>query len=264
MQEKQILRKFKEVVGQYCAINQFVELTKRCFISEHQEEIANRDSFISLATRYSVALTSYDSAAMVSLISKSYIVNIHLCFETFLKEVCTLARKYGQGNFTEKTKELSWLACAVNNIIRTKLPDDMQALFDLCEYYRLVRNSAVHDLCDIDEHTQDFNRLKKHDYKTDAKFKRLEAPNAYDQISFDDFVMFARSSIELATYLFESIEYDYEKIVVAAPKSTQSKWRKYVEQRRCDAIRRYVEYNFRIDASFEAQLPDLSRLFTAQ
>ncbi len=31
------------------------------------------------------------------------------------------------------------------NICMGKLPKDMFALYELCEYYRLVRNTAVHD-----------------------------------------------------------------------------------------------------------------------
>ena len=36
MQEKNILNKYKEICKQYCAINQFVELSKRCFVSEYE------------------------------------------------------------------------------------------------------------------------------------------------------------------------------------------------------------------------------------
>ena len=32
-------------LGKYCAINQFIELSKRCFVAEHQKEIQKRDTF---------------------------------------------------------------------------------------------------------------------------------------------------------------------------------------------------------------------------
>ena len=86
MQKKNILNRFKDVLGQYCAINQFVELSKRCFIADYDSEIHTRNSFIELATQKEITLTSYDSEYMINAISRSYIVNVHLCFETFLKE----------------------------------------------------------------------------------------------------------------------------------------------------------------------------------
>lgn len=52
MYEKNALNNFKDVLGKYCAINQFVELSKRCFVVEHQNEIQKRDTFVELATEY--------------------------------------------------------------------------------------------------------------------------------------------------------------------------------------------------------------------
>ena len=84
LQRKNILNNFKDILGQYCAINQFVELAKRCFIIDHAKDIETRESFIDLATQNSITLTDYDAGNMVNAISRSYIVNVHLCFETFL------------------------------------------------------------------------------------------------------------------------------------------------------------------------------------
>ena len=86
MQKKNILNNFKDVLGQYCAINQFIELSKRCFVLDHEKDMATRENFIALATRNSVTLTDYNAENMVNAISRSYIVNVNLCFETFLKE----------------------------------------------------------------------------------------------------------------------------------------------------------------------------------
>ena len=78
MQKKNILNNFKDVLGQYCAINQFIELSKRCFVLDHGKDMATRESFIALATRNSVTLTDYNAENMVNAISRSYIVNVNL------------------------------------------------------------------------------------------------------------------------------------------------------------------------------------------
>lgn len=61
MYGKNALNNSKDVLGKYCAINQFVELSKRCFVVEHQKEIQKRDTFVELATEYAVTLTNYES-----------------------------------------------------------------------------------------------------------------------------------------------------------------------------------------------------------
>ena len=129
MQKKNILNRFKDVLGQYCAINQFVELSKRCFIADYDSEIHTRNSFIELATQKEITLTSYDSEYMINAISRSYIVNVHLCFETFLKEICNEIKNFGNNVYQEKLQEDSWLKCAVKNIVNEKLSQDNQALF---------------------------------------------------------------------------------------------------------------------------------------
>ena len=45
MYEKNALNNFKDVLGKYCAINQFVELSKRCFLVEHQMCIRDRPRY---------------------------------------------------------------------------------------------------------------------------------------------------------------------------------------------------------------------------
>lgn len=257
MQKKNILNNFKDVLGQYCAINQFVELSKRCFITDYKTEIQTRDSFIGLATQKSITLTSYDSEYMVSTISRSYIVNVHLCFETFLKEACNEIRNFGKNPYQEKSQDESWLNCAVKNIVADKLPPNEQALFELCEYYRLIRNTAVHDLCDVKSHKKEYKKLQNFNFKKDTKFVKLTAPNEYENISFDDFVMFSRSCVELATYLFNMISYDYAKIINAIPQSQILKWQKYKRERCEKAILAYINTLFRMDKDLKSQIPYL-------
>ena len=63
---KNILNNFKEILGQYCAINQFVELGKRCFVTEHQKALETREEFVELAIKNSITLTCYDADKMVN------------------------------------------------------------------------------------------------------------------------------------------------------------------------------------------------------
>ena len=255
--EKNALNNFKDVLGKYCAINQFVELSKRCFLVEHQNEIQKRDTFVKLATEYAVTLTNYDADSMVCEICRSYIVNVHLCFETFLKDVCRQINKYGKNEYKPRIQEESYLSCAVRNICGNNLSDDMKPLYELCEYYRLIRNTSVHDLCEIDSHEKEYRKLQKYNFKTEAKFSKLVAPNKYEEISFDDFVMFSRSCVELATYIFEKMAYDYTKIALDIPDKQISKWRKYSKNRQEKALCLYIKTLYKVDEEFIEQIPKL-------
>lgn len=257
MYEKNALNNFKEVVGKYCAINQFVELSKRCFVVEHQDEIQKRETFVELATEYEVTLTNYDADSMVSEICRSYIVNVHLCFETFLKDICRQMSKYGKNEYKPRLQEESYLSCAVRNICGRNLADDMKPLYELCEYYRLIRNTSVHDLREVDYHEKEYDKLQKYNFKTEIKFSKLVAPNKYEEISFDDFVMFSRSCVELATYIFEKASYNYEKVVLNIPSNQISKWRKYSKERQEQAIYSYMKTLYKVDEDFVEQIPKL-------
>ena len=264
MNEKNILNNFKDILGEYCAINQFIELSKRCFVIDHTAELKSRDTFVTLAAKNAVTLTSYNSEEMVNTISRSYIVNIHLCFETFLKDVCKQVKEFGLYSYQDRLQTESWLKCAFKNIVHDKIPSDKQALYELCEYYRLVRNTAVHDLCDIDSHEKEYRKIQKNNYKTEAKFSKLSAPNDYDNISFDDFVMFSRSCVELATYLFDMLSYDYERIVKNMPSSLVCKFRRYSKSRCEKALIAYINTCFKLDDSLYGQIPYLVNLIIAR
>ena len=96
-----------------------------------------------------------------------------------------------------------------------------------------------------------------YNFKTETKFSKLVAPNKYEEISFDDFVMFSRSCVELATYIFEKISYDYEKIVLDIPGKQVSKWRKYSKKRQEQAIYSYMKTLYKVDEDFVEQISNL-------
>lgn len=257
MQDKNALNNFKDVLGKYCAINQFVELSKRCFVTEHQKEIQKREAFVELATEYEVTLTNYDANSMVSEICRAYIVNVHLYFETFLKDVCQQMNKYGKNEYKPRVQGESYLSCAVRNICGDKLADNMKPLYELCEYYRLIRNTSVHDLCGVDSHETEYRKLKKYNFKIETKFVRLAAPNKYEDISFDDFIMFSRSCVELAAYIFGKMSYDYEKIVLDIPNKQVSTWKKYSRKRQEKAVYSYIKTLYKVDEGLTEQIPRL-------
>lgn len=243
MPDKNIINQFKTTLGQYCAINQFVELSKRSFLSEHNDITSDREKFVEYATAHKVTLTEYDTEKMDRFISLSYITNVNLCFESFVKSLLAHMKRYGTVAVSKKKEEDSLLAHLLKNLPREALvAKEVQQLIDICEYYRLVRNKAVHSLSEDNNYKVAFSKLKKYTFVTDSKFCKLSAPNLFEEINFDDFVMFARSANELATSLYSSFQYDYDKLVVdilSECKSTISKYQNK-PQRVKDFLRSYI------------------------
>lgn len=178
-------------------------------------------------------------------------VQVHL--DTILEELQTL----DEADRGIDVEEESYLSCAVRNICGNNLSDDMKPLYELCEYYRLIRNTSVHDLCEVDSHEKEYRKLQKYNFKTEAKFSKLVAPNKYEEISFDDFVMFSRSCVELAIYIFEKMAYDYTKIALDIPDKQISKWRKYSKNRQEKALCSYIKTLYKVDEEFIEQIPKL-------
>lgn len=264
MSPKNTLNNFKQIIGEYCAINQFIELSKRSFLSDHASLLADRSAFIKFADEHSIALTCYDSKQMVHSISLSYIVNTHLCFETFIKELYQQIKIYGKTPLQEKQQDESWLKCVCRNAYGTHIPEHTIAIFALCEYYRLVRNSAVHDLCNIETHSSVYKGLLKFDFNTSAKYAKLSAPNPYENICFDDFVMFSRSCIELASALYDVLELDCKKIISSLPDSIILKWKKYNFDRCKMAINLYITSNFKNIKISDKEIQDLIAIIAAR
>ena len=76
--------------------------------------------------------------------------------------------------------------------------------------------------------------------------------------------MFSRSSVELATFLFSQIEYDYDIIVLDIPEELKAVWRRYGQSRCENAIYAYINTVYRADDSLNKQLPHLYNLVRAR
>lgn len=267
---RNILNNYKKLLGQYCEVNQFIELTKRCFHSDHRDAMESEKFFKPLAEKYQLTLTSYDNKPGDVIIAKAYIINLHACFEEFLKRLAKSIQKYGNKVVAEKSQEDSYLKYIVKVLFggEKKLSLNEKNLFYLCEYYRLVRNASVHILNNDDSESRElqaqFNKIKDATFRTETKFKELSAPNPHDKISYDDFVLFSQSTVELAMYFFENIKYNYVKIIEDVPTDICNGWKSYLPERCKKAIRSYIETNFKVDETLHSQLDSLCNIIMAQ
>lgn len=204
---------FKKLIGEYDSVNEFIELMVRDFHNNYKSELADPDFLKKKSAEHNIMLTSYKTNVFFQKISTSYIVSVQQCFETFLKEVNDKGKKLGSYNWKTKEKDESWLHCIINNVLSKNEINELQPLIQLCEYYRIVRNSAVHDFYDKNDCGKEFENVSKYSRQLEVMYNKLNAPNKYEQISFDDFIIFTRAAKDIAYKIYNSFKYDIDKIL---------------------------------------------------
>lgn len=264
MGEKQIYNQFKSRLGEYCSVCQFTELTTKCFNSNYSSILQNTYNFSSLCSENGVFLSSNDVGKAVTHMPQTYILIIHICFEEFLQKLYHELRKTSLNSFSEKKDGESYLECIYKNVRTKNRPETVDASFQLCEYYRLVRNYIVHQNINI--------RAVKAKYKTVSvlydsistkRYGKLHAPNLPQNLSFDDFIFFSKSCLEISAYLHKSLKLDNHKILRTASDETLYKWKNQTAERRRTSIQKYIQHYYRIDSSFQEDLPALE-MFVAE
>ncbi len=198
-----VLSAFKDELGYVIATNQYVELSVRITEKDYSSVLKNDLQGLARSVNLNVSTLVED---YMSRISKSYIVNIHSCFENFLKTFKQLPGS--PTNITEFAKKADddWLEWTLNIAI-SNIENDIKNDIFICEYYRLIRNSIVHN-GDFSATTKSKRALIK-----TSDNSRLNAPNDLYSLTFDDQVLFSRAAYNVAKYIFINSQYDINTII---------------------------------------------------
>lgn len=264
MGEKQIYNRFKSRLGEYCSVCQFIELTTKCFDSNYSSILQNTCDFWALCSENGVSLASNDLEKAVTHVPQTYILIIHTCFEEFLQNLYQELKKTSLNSFSEKKDGESYLECVYKNVRTKNRPKTIDVSFQLCEYYRLVRNYIVHQNINIKTVKAKYKAVSDLYASISTKrYGKLHAPNLPQKLSFDDFIFFSKSCLEISTYLHESLKLDYFKILKTASNKTLYKWKNQTEERRRISIQKYIQHYYRLDSSFQEDFPALE-MFVAE
>ena len=200
-----ILSIFKKDLGYVNATNQYVELSIRITEKEHGTDLKN--NLQNLAESVNLHLSTLAEDYMCR-ISKSYIVNIHSCFENFLKSFKDLPGSPTNTTQIKKSND-DWLEWTLN-IAFSNREIGIKNDISICKYYRLIRNHIVHNNREPSAALKTkFSSIKATDNP------RLNAPNGLDSLTFDDQVLFSRATYNVAKYIFNNSHYDINAIIQA-------------------------------------------------
>lgn len=203
-----IYNEFKKQIGYANVTNQYVEILTRTWETEHKET-----SIEDAAKNVNLKLSSLPVNLSVQ-ISRQYIVGIHTCVEEFLLKFKDLA---GSPTYKKKysaKKDISRLKWTVE-CCYTHVDDEIKELLGICEYYRLMRNRIVHgDEKSLSEIKSIRSSIKMTNEILKTKvYGNLQGLNGFEDISFDDQVLFSRAAICLIEKIFKESKYDWAYVL---------------------------------------------------
>lgn len=242
------------MLGEYCALAQFIELSRRELISGH--DLENTTEFIELAKKQRLTLASYNAKMLNHRAALNYISNVYTAFDSFLHNLYGYVRSYGVG-FFERNPDTSLLLVMCKMVLTNVEIKSNQNYIDLCEYYRLIRNRAIHALDDKATEKSLFKKVTAHEYKKTTKYKTLEAPNTFANVTFDDFMLFAKISRTMATLLYDQTTLDYGKIIAEIDLKKFSLYQNHFEKCKSE-LSSYLDMHFK--KGFEDSLDSLTEM----
>lgn len=202
---------FKRTLGKMNAVVECAELAIRKFIHE-AETARDRGAFVEWASsEFEVKVDTLDIPLLKQLSAQFHIASVHQEFETFLRNAALELRGVPIPKPQDKSLLESTLVSLLGNYEKAK---DSVGRFEieLAEYYRLVRNGFAHSAAE-GKTRKDVDALRKLVEQHDGTMSKLNAPNAFSAIEFDDFILFTRVVKQLGHNLCRAVRPLDEEIV---------------------------------------------------
>lgn len=135
------------------------------------------------------------------------------------------------------------------DLYKVKKSDVGELQFDLLDYYRRVRNRFVHDPTGDESKklVREADGLRQEIADGDSPYKNLRAPNAPEQLCFDDFVLFTRALKDFAKGLCAAVQVSDEEMKsrLLESRPLRGALRKHNDpQRRVSLLANYIREHF--------------------
>ena len=122
------------------------------------------------------------------------IVLVQIVFQEFLDNIKEYIKENGINKMPNKKKEESLLEYYKKNL-NLQLKDEIE----ICDYYRTIRNYYIHSNYKEIKYTEKLEKLNVH---------------RHENINFEDFILFAKTTRKVAKEIYNNIQLDYEKILL--------------------------------------------------
>ncbi len=245
-------------LGEYDAFVQLEEVAIRRFVHAITESSAPRDFVIQEAKAHGINVTVVPTQAFLINAAQTNIVVTYQSADQFISEFRAEFELLHRDTWPAKGDRDSAFDHLIRSL-RIPVPDVERALgklsIEVFDYYRLVRNLATHRY-DPDEEgqweTAEAASGRERE-RVDSKLKRirerfgdqlptfcgrLAAPNAYDELTFDDFILSTRNIKRIASALSMLTRPTDENLAAALEPAALRFYRK--EPHNVDRVRRRI------------------------
>ena len=205
-----IYNDFRKELGYVNSVNQYIELSNRYFLRDNGDKQCELNE---LAQSFRLTVSQLPDGYQ-NIIAKGYIVSIHSTVESFLLKFKDLAGPPTHGRSFHPDNDGDRLKWTMNLVCKT-VADDTKLLYNICNYYRLIRNRVVHTGGPDAELNKAYTLLRK---MPESKLcshvtGKLCAPNTIHELSFDDQVLFSRAAKELLEKFYYDSNYNWTDVI---------------------------------------------------
>jgi len=195
-------------LGKYDAIVEFTEIAIRDFI-DNAEKIGDFDCLLKeKSEKHNIKVDSVDRDIYRSRISQSYILSVYQTFELFLREFKDEYNDLINKNLRFDDSKDNLLLKLIRQITTTGKAKSVigEYRLELFDYYRKIRNKYSHEYIDDKKLNKAFERINRFKNDISENYPKLDAPNEFNNINFDDFILFTRVVKDIAFCLNEIIQ----------------------------------------------------------
>lgn len=204
LERRNIWTEFNNELGFSTASIQYIELTQRIAVKEHEIDL-NGSEIIDTAKQYGLSVSELPNNINLRIAS-NYIIQIHSCVEQFLNNYQNMVGSSVSNMTYSADKDENKLKWIMKNALPEQNAQDKE-WYDICNYYRLARNMIIHKGRTSDEYRTAFTRIQK------ISFEKLDAINDLEHLCFDDQVVFARTARKLLERIYRDGIIDWQTIL---------------------------------------------------
>lgn len=244
-------RNFIKRLGESDAVVEFTEVAVRAFVAQAQESGDFKNFLSTQSAQHSIRVNDVTLTTYREKICRGYLIMVAQNFEQFLGE---LKQDYLL-LFKESWRQRKEGETLLDNTLLSLNVKPNAQLLALFKYYSFIRNSHAHG--DIKDANQELKKVYEYKESIIGKY-RLDAPNHFDKIKFDDFILFTRAVKDLSDEITNPI---YTKIieqdlVVKYLNTTDSfkSVRKLAEPRRSIALQNAVKTKFGLSNDYSNKI----------
>jgi hypothetical protein len=206
-------REFKTRLGEADAAAQFAEIAVRQLANQCEQSSKPNAALQEKADEFGVKSDYVDPKLARRQITTLHLIAVMAETEHFLEDLRDSHPSHREWEYPKDDEDL------LRRIIRNAVPDLREARkelggvdFDLFEHYRVVRNLVAHGEVQASKVDVRVDKLREAS-SGDARYARLDAPNTFNNLRFDDFILLTRVAKSLARQLCKLLRPTDEQIV---------------------------------------------------